>query len=47
MFRPFRERMKTSVDSEHEQVPMVKEKRRRNLQRTISIYDNNNQTQKK
>jgi len=42
MFRPIRERIKTPIDNEHEQIPMVNEKQTTtNLRRTSSVYDNN------
>ena len=39
MFWPLREKMKPSTDREHEQMPMVSEKRKTNLRRTSSVHD--------
>jgi len=46
MFRPIRSKIKTSMDNDHEQMPMINKKRTTNLRRTSSVYDND-QTKKK
>jgi hypothetical protein len=34
------------MDNEHEQMPMINEKRTTNLRRTSSVYDNDQKTKK-